>query len=178
MANVSEETAREATAARYNSYERDWKAAQEWMADTNSNKSCINMDEAHFAKLYSILISRTANLGPMYQSDSGSKATSVRGVVPLHDMFNHPPLGIDHNVELFTVGDLRAMLPEERVQQLVGKVLEEHGDELNDKDALLVARCEILPGDELFLPYRNNSAKPMKDEERAWTTLQYGFLIQ
>mmetsp|Transcript_23108 Transcript_23108/g.48747 ORF Transcript_23108/g.48747 Transcript_23108/m.48747 type:complete len:437 (+) Transcript_23108:13-1323(+) len=185
MAQVPEETAKEATAARYGSYKRDWNAAREWMADATCNISSIHMEEGTFAKLYSILISRTANLGPTYQRESESKEASsmVRGVIPLHDMINHPPFGTEHNVELLSVGDLRTMLSEEKVHQLLDKILRNIGKnalELDDKDVLLIARCEILPGDELFLSYRNNNrgSKPMEEKERAWTTLQYGFLIQ
>jgi hypothetical protein len=179
MAQVSEETAKEASAARYQSYTRDWGAAKEWMENDSDNTSkFINIDELQFAKLYSILISRTANLGPTYQRDSeSSKNLFVRGVIPLHDMINHPPASVERNVELLTVGDVREMLPEERLQQLVGTVFE-HNNVLDDRDVLLIARREISPGDELFLSYRNNRAKPMEEKERAWTTLQYGFLIQ
>lgn len=180
MAQVSEETAKEASVARYQSFKRDWSAAKEWLetADDTSSR-CINVDELQFTKLCSILISRTANLGPIYERDSISKNASVRGVIPLHDMINHPPPSIEYNVELFTVGDVRGMLSEERLQQLVGMVFEHNNNTiLDDKDALLIARREILPGDELFLSYRNNRAKPMEEKERAWTTLQYGFLIQ
>jgi hypothetical protein len=111
-------------------------------------------------------------------------------------MFNHPPSDMEHNVDLFMVGDLRKLMPEEEVWRLVGEVFgrvmdEPYGDinyeiigkkladgVLNSRDALLVARREISPGEELFLSYRNR-AKPMVDEkERAWTCLQYGFLPQ
>lgn len=180
MAQVSEETAKEASVARYQSFKRDWSAAKEWLEKTDDASSrCINVDELQFSKLCSIVISRTANLGPIYQRDSLSKNASVRGVIPLHDMINHPPPSIEYNVELFTVGDVREMLSEERLQQLVGMVFEHNNNNiLDDKDALLIARREILPGDELFLSYRNNRAKPMEEKERAWTTLQYGFLVQ
>jgi hypothetical protein len=177
MAQVSEETAKEASVARYKSYTRDWSAAKEFMENTGNTSRCINIDESQFAKLYSILISRTANLGPTYKRDSESKNVLVRGVIPLHDMINHPPPLIEHNVELLTVGDVREMLPEETLQALVGAVFE-HDNDLDDRDVLLIARREITPGDELFLSYRNNRANPMEEKERAWTTLQYGFLIQ
>lgn len=182
MAHIYQETAREAMVARYNTYAQDWRSAQEWTS--NKSKDCataqINLDESKFAELYSILISRTANLGPTYQEDSESeRPVAVRGVIPLHDMINHPPPDVEHNVELFTVGDLRELMPEESVRQLVGKVLFQHDSILDDRDVLLVARCQILPGDELFVSYRNNRRRPMVDEkERAWNTLQYGFLIQ
>ena len=114
----------------------------------------------------------------------------------MHDMINHPPSDVEHNVELFTVGDLRELLPEEKVQSFVGRVFRHDGDNddlyanggnknndgsllLDDKDILLVARRQIELGDELFLSYRNNRATPMVDEkERAWTTVQYGFFVQ
>jgi hypothetical protein len=196
MANVSDETAQEAITARYDAYERDWRIAQQWMNDFDD----IHMDELQFAELYSILVSRTANLGPVYagRNDRDANVTipPPRGVIPLHDMFNHPPSDMEHNVDLFMVGDLRKLMPEEEVWRLVGEVFgrvmdEPYGDinyetigkkladgVLNSRDALLVARREISPGEELFLSYRNR-AKPMVDEkERAWTCLQYGFLPQ
>lgn len=187
MAQVTKETANEAIAARYEAYARDWSTAKEWMKDNAHFATSINLEESKFAKLYSIIISRTANLGPVYQTERNNAA--VRGVIPLHDMFNHPPPDVEHNVELVTVGDLRDLMQEEEVQRLVGLVLG-HGNanagdynkkesSLDNKDVLLVARRQILPGEELFLSYRNNRSRPMIDEkERAWTTLQYGFFVQ
>mmetsp|Transcript_25612 Transcript_25612/g.41635 ORF Transcript_25612/g.41635 Transcript_25612/m.41635 type:complete len:365 (-) Transcript_25612:110-1204(-) len=166
-ANVSQQTASEASDFRYNAFVRDWSTAKEWMKENNNHI----MSESLFAKLYSILVSRTANLGPYYNN--------TRGVIPLHDMINHPDVEREHNIELFTVGDLRELVSEDTMQQLIGRVIEDDTEaQLDDRDVLLVARCEILEGDELFLSYRNNRAKPMDEKERAWTTLQYGFLVQ
>ncbi len=169
MANVSKETAEEASNFKYAAFTRDWNMAKEWMEGTDN----VIMTESQFAKLYSILVSRTANLGPYYNN--------TRGVVPLHDMINHPPPDLEHSIELFTVGDLKELVPGDMIQQLMNRFVHNDSDgsvlHLDDRDVLLVARREIRPGEELFLSYRNNRAKPM-EKERAWTALQYGFLVQ
>lgn len=171
MANVSKETAEEASNFKYAAFTRDWNMAKEWMEGTDNNNI---MTESQFAKLYSILVSRTANLGPYYNN--------TRGVIPLHDMINHPPPDVEHSIELFTVGDLKELVPGDMVQQLMNRFVHNDIDEsvlhLDDRDVLLVARREIRPGEELFLSYRNNRAKPLDEKERAWTALQYGFLVQ
>ena len=68
------------------------------------------------------------------------------------------------------------------IQQLMNRFVHNDRDEsvlhLDDRDVLVVAKREIRPGEELFLSYRNNRAKPMDEKERAWTALQYGFLVQ
>ena len=171
MANVSKVTAEEASNFKYAAFTRDWNMAKEWMEGTDNNDI---MTESQFAKLYSILVSRTANLGPYYNN--------TRGVIPLHDMINHPPPDVEHSIELFTVGDLKELVPGDMIQQLMNRFVHKDNDEsvlhLDDRDVLLVARREIRPGEELFLSYRNNRAKPMEEKERAWTALQYGFLVQ
>ena len=167
MANVSIETAKEASNFKYAAFTRDWNMAKEWMKATDNDI----MTESQFAKLYSILVSRTANLGPYYNN--------TRGVIPLHNMINHPPPDVEHSIELFTVGNLKELVPGDTMQQLMNRFV--HNDNvlnLDDRDVLLVAGREIRPGEELFLSYRNNRAKPMDEKERAWTTLQYGFLVQ
>ena len=171
MAIVSKETAEEASNFKYAAFNRDWNMAKEWMEGTDNNDI---MTESQFAKLYSILVSRTANLGPYYNN--------TRGVIPLHDMINHPPPDVEHSIELFTVGDLKELVPGDMIQQLMDRFVQNDNDgsilHLDDRDVLLVARREIRPGEELFLSYRNNRAKPMDEKERAWTALQYGFLVQ
>jgi len=131
-----------------------------------------------FGELYSIILSRTASLGPEWQNQSG--------IIPFHDMINHPPIDHESNVELFCFGDVRKMIgyvhSNEMIKRLVAKADENgtSGDNTvlyrdpRDTDILLVASRDIEAGNELWLSYKNTK-KEMKDEEKLWAMLQYGF---
>jgi len=157
----------EAIDARYNTFLKDFKSVNEY-----------NKDIAQFGDLYSIVLSRTANLGPEWENR--------RGIIPFHDMVNHPPLAEVSNVELFAFGDIRKMIgyvhANELVKQLVTRNAESNTDdggkkrlfcEPKDSDMLLVASREIEPGMELWLSY--NSRGEMEDEKKLGLMLQYGF---
>merc|ERR1712238_127521 len=76
-------------------------------------------NEETFANLYSIILSRSASLGPQWQNR--------RGVIPLHDVINHPSSSDGRkskNVELFCVGDVRNMAGDEMFKHLFSSLLQ------------------------------------------------------
>ena len=85
VANVTEDIAREAIDARYETYIKDWKSVTAYNEDASES----------FGDLYSIVLSRTATLGPEWKYQ--------RGIIPFHDMVNHPPLHQLPNIDLFSL---------------------------------------------------------------------------
>jgi hypothetical protein len=128
---------------------------------------------AEFGELYSIAISRTACLGPIWHNQ--------RGIIPVHDFVNHPPPSSRSNVELICFGDLRKMNGFVHANELLKRVKKDPNEttknvyfEPKDDDVLLVASRDIQIGNELWLSYRD-SQNIETDEEQIWLMLQYGF---
>ncbi len=103
------------------------------------------------------------------------------GIIPLHDMCNHPPLGHEANVELFCLGDIRSMIGNDNLNLLLQPLLTDaqlRGDAEHpifaDQDFVLAARKRIEPGEELLLSYKSNDGN-MCESEQLWLLLQYGF---
>jgi hypothetical protein len=166
-ASVPIEEVEKAVKARYERLQNDYQSLQDW----TSQKGLPKIPKDKCGRLHSIVVSRTAGLGPSYQGG--------RGVIPLHDIINHPPEHVPHNVELFTIGDMRKMIAsEEHVQHLLKPVidLKKAPAVLPDKDVVLVAREGIHFGDELFLCYKDRKSSPT-DQDRMWPLLQYGRYI-
>ena len=109
-----EETIRKVIDKRYRTFVRD----------LNSVKSFNITNEETFASLYSIILSRTASLGPQWQN--------CRGVIPLHDMINHPPSDGSKckNVELFCVGDVQNIAGDEIFMHLFSSLLQSSTPEI------------------------------------------------
>ena len=157
------EDVKEVIEKRYNTYQRDLKYAEKY-----------NIEEDLFSSLYSIVLSRTASLGFMWQN--------TRGIIPLHDMINHPPKdgSLSKNVELFCVGDIKNMIGNEGFEMLFSKLIKCSDDiqkqsvSCSDQDVLLVASKEIRHHDELLLSYRNCDQK-VDMKQQIWLLLQYGF---
>mmetsp|Transcript_25581 Transcript_25581/g.55949 ORF Transcript_25581/g.55949 Transcript_25581/m.55949 type:complete len:560 (+) Transcript_25581:244-1923(+) len=127
-----------------------------------------------FADMYCVVASRCANLGPQWEYE--------RGIIPLHDMHNHPPPGIEPNVDLHALGDVKLYMPE--VEDSVHQLLQTSGiidtsPPLDDRDILLVARRDIVPGEEMFLSYSRglSDSDDLTGQERLWLLFQYGFPI-
>jgi len=162
------------------------KRHRTFVRDLNSVRNCTASNEETFANLYSIILSRSASLGPQWQNR--------RGVIPLHDMINHPSSSDGRkskNVELFCVGDVRNMAGDEMFKHLFSSLLQTSdvmGDTSNesvglekdilesysDTDILIVAGRNINHDDELLLSYRDCS-KEVEIEHQIWLLLQYGF---
>lgn len=133
----------------------------------------------NFGDMYSITVSRTACLGPVWDNK--------RGIIPVHDFMNHPPSNSRPNVELFCFGDLRKMIGFAHATELLKRVMQDpneigsnqHGEngsffEPRDTDILLVASRDIGTGSELWLSYRD-PASIKSEEDKIWLMLQYGF---
>ena len=127
--------------------------------------------EEEWGELYSAVLSRTANLGPEWNYETG--------IIPFHDMLNHPPPPSSNaNVELFTVGDVQSYTGPYEMRSLVQKAFGEQVTTsltLGNKDMLLVAKQKIWPGDELLLDYKEGKTEWNDEKERVWLLLQYGF---
>ncbi len=155
FAEASTQDAKEAIDARYDCMKRDWEAVKTFYAE----------DEDHFANLYSIVVSRTARLGAEWQNKGG--------IIPLHDMCNHPPFDRESNVELFCVGDIIRMIGNDNFTLLMDDFISGGNLKYQDQDILLVASRDIQPGNELWLKYKSRSK--METKEKLWLMLQYGF---
>lgn len=132
---------------------------------------CRRLDSlgiTNYQDLYGVVLSRAANLGPQWNYASG--------IIPLHDMLNHVPIGKTPSVELFTVGEIASQTSRNHVARLASKACFAE-TKMQDTDLILVARQNIHPGEELFLSYTKRSM--LADEEtRVWKMLQYGFCLQ
>lgn len=114
--------------------------------------------------IYAIVLSRVANLGPNWNGESG--------IIPLHDMVNHPPLNVEHNIELFSIKDIASLTSDDYVTSRAQSTFSIK--QPDDQDLVLVARKIIYPGEELFLAY---AKRDLTEEERVWKMLQYGFSL-
>lgn len=161
----------EAIDKRYETFMKDFKEMKKKKYHASNR-----LKAADFGAIYSIVVSRSACLGPIW----GGK----RGIIPLHDFLNHPPSSDKSNVELFCFGDLRKMVGYVHANELVRRVLNDPNEkkvskkdghfEPKDDDIVLVASRDIGIGDELWLSYRDSN-KIDSVEERIWLMLQYGF---
>ena len=165
VANVTEDIAREAIDARYETYIKDWKSVTAYNEGASES----------FGDLYSIVLSRTATLGPEWEYQ--------RGIIPFHDMVNHPPLHQLPNIDLFSFGDVREQIGYVRTCDMIRTKAKNEIDaglikdsvlEPQDGDMLLVAREKIIKGDEIWLSYKANKEN-VEAKERIWLVLQYGF---
>lgn len=217
MAELSHATpsqVQEMVNTRYQTFQKDWENVRDFLNNENESSA----DETHqqtFAELYSLVLSRTANLGPewgyqmgAYHADiciaitrcsSFEKASCLTllhpmcvfcptGIIPLHDMCNHPPYGQEPNVELFCLGDIRSMIGNDHLQQLLRPLLvptQNQSDDTTttgtatdpafmDRDFVLAARRPIRANEELWLNYKSNEGE-MPAELQLWLLLQYGF---
>jgi len=156
---------------RYGTFMRDYARMQR-------EKYCTETAES-FGDMYSIAVSRTACLGPVWDNK--------RGIIPVHDFMNHPPSNTRPNVELFCFGDLRKMIGFVHATELLKRVIQDPNEsasvqegengsffEPRDTDILLVASRDIGTGSELWLSYRD-PASIKSEEDKIWLLLQYGF---
>jgi hypothetical protein len=152
-------------------FHRDWDAVKSVLAQDCDQD--IDEMKRNFAELYTFVLSRTANLGPEWGNQMG--------IIPLHDMINHPPFGQEANVELFCLGDIRSMIGNDGLKMLLRPLLTE--DQLRgkteppifmDRDFVIAARERIEPHQELFLSYKSSEVEVSK-KEQIWLLLQYGF---
>jgi hypothetical protein len=166
----------------YTAFENDWDRAREFLSNGAVNEKISNEKiKDEFGLLYRLCLSRAANLGPQWANEMG--------VIPLHDMINHPPPNKEANVELFCLGDIRSAIGNDGLKSLLSPLMHQLQVEKNilkvphekfespkllDNDFALVARTNINPGDELFLSYRRDTEN-LNDEKRIWLWLQYGF---
>uniref|UniRef100_A0A7S3PTX5 SET domain-containing protein n=1 Tax=Chaetoceros debilis TaxID=122233 RepID=A0A7S3PTX5_9STRA len=148
---------REAIDSRHVCFKRDWELVKDF----------YKFDEEHFGYFYSIIVSRVAKLGSDWQDEGG--------IIPLHDMTNHPPYYCDPNIELFCIGNIRHMIGDENFTIMFQDLLDDANDEmkLRDDDILLVASRNIEPGEELWLKYKDRG--DMEERDKLWLMLQYGF---
>lgn len=133
-------------------------------------RHCARLEESYgcaksnVGDLYGIVLSRSATLGPDWNYDSG--------IIPLHDMLNHPPRDQTPSVELFSIGEIASLTSREHVERLAKSNFSLTN--LQDRDLALVARQTIHPGEELFLSYTKRELLS-NEQARVWKTLQYGF---
>ena len=124
-----------------------------------------------FADMYSVVVSRCAVMGPAWDY--------AYGIIPMHDMHNHPPPSVESSVELHALGDVRPHI--ERLEEQVNSLINLSGvadisPPLDDQDILIVARRDIQPGEELYLSYRDASeTQGLTSNDRLWLLFQYGF---
>jgi len=148
---------KEAIDTRYDCFTLDWHTVKQF------NKK----DKQHFGDLYSIVVSRVARLGPEWHNQGG--------IIPLHDMSNHPPYHLDSNIDMLCIGDVRKMIGDDDFSILIRALIEDEYDNihLSDDDVLLVASRNIQPGEELWLKYKDGHE--MDEKEKLLLMLQYGF---
>jgi len=152
---------REAIDTRYDCFTLDW----------NTVKQFNTRGKLDFGDLYSIVVSRVASLGPEWHNQGG--------IIPLHDMSNHPPYHRDSNMDLLCIGDVRRMIGDDDFSILIKALFVEDDNDndnihLSDDDVLLVASRNIQPGEELWLKYKDGHDM-MDDNEKSLLMLQYGF---
>ena len=167
MADAREDSVKEAITYRYDTFMKDFKSVMKFHEDADENES--------FGDMYSIILSRTASLGPEWGNQ--------RGIIPFHDMINHPPVHHLPNIELFCFGDLRKTIGYvptfDTIRTLAEKeigvsVSRDSYLELKDEDILLIAKREIRQNDEIWLSYKKLNEE-MDSRKRIWLVLQYGF---
>lgn len=165
QADSSPREIQQALEVRYDVFQQHCKR----FGDMMSNNKSLKHD------LYGIVLSRAANLGPHWNHQSG--------IIPLHDMLNHPPAGTLPSVELFTIGELCRQTSQDHVEQLLfssGHLCPttRQDETLQEKDLVLVARRAIQPGEELFLSYTKRELLATNEKDRVWKMLQYGFCLE
>jgi hypothetical protein len=163
----------EAIQTKYKIFENDWNNVKSFLLGDDSNEEERVKLKEEFGELYSLVLSRTANLGPEWGNQMG--------IIPLHDMINHPPRGQEANVELFCLGDIRSAIGNENLKMILRPLLTENhlrGIEdpptFLDQDFVIAARKRIDPNEELFLSYKSGIGE-MSEREQIWLFLQYGF---
>lgn len=124
-----------------------------------------------FADMYSVVVSRCAVMGPAWNYSYG--------IIPCHDMHNHPPPSVESSVELHALGDVRPHIEglDDEVNNLVHlSGISDVSPPLDEQDILIVARRDVQPGEELFLAYREASeTQGLTSTDRLWLLFQYGF---
>ena len=124
-----------------------------------------------FADMYSVVASRCAVMGPAWNYSYG--------IIPAHDMHNHPPPSVESSVELHALGDVRPHIEglDDEVLNLIHlSGVADVSPPLDEQDILIVARRDIEPGEELFLAYRDASeTQGLTSNDRLWLLFQYGF---
>ncbi|KAG7368251.1 hypothetical protein IV203_030994 [Nitzschia inconspicua] len=180
MARLSHATisqVKELLDAKFQTFQEDWKNVQDFIKKDNGSIAL----QKDFAELYSLVLSRTANLGPEWGNQMG--------IIPLHDMCNHPPYGHDPNVELFSLGNIRSMIGNDQLKQLLRPLLPIRSKDTDpstttsnipifmDRDFVLAARRPIRSDEELWLSYKSNG-REMSASDQLWLLLQYGFPFQ
>jgi SET domain. len=190
MIESQHDTVREALQKRYETFVKDKNSIMNLLHDQHHHKEnqSNNDDFSSLSFLledvYRLVLSRSASLGPLWNHQ--------RGIIPFHDMINHPPSGKQSNVELFSVAHVCEMIGRDATCDMIRMLTvgEEnakngYGDATNaansvlngldDKDLLLVATREIHPGDELWLCYKKFAGEQQDPREKLWWTIQYGF---
>jgi hypothetical protein len=148
---------KKALQARYNVFEKHCTRLEELSGYTK--------DYYNVGHLYGIVLSRSATLGPDWNYESG--------IIPLHDMLNHPPMHKNPSVELFSIGEIASHTCWEHVTRLVKRTFSL--THVHSADLVLVARQTIRPGEELFLSYTRRDLLQTNEHSRVWKALQYGF---
>ena len=126
------EKLKEAIDARYKTFMGEYENMKNKKKDSNSNHNPLDIhtNKTTIGDMYSIAVSRTAGLGPMWDNQ--------RGIIPVHDFLNHPPpsqplslpspsdrngngneYNDNSNVQLFCFGDLRKMIGFVHANELV-----------------------------------------------------------
>ena len=132
----------------------------------------MGLTPEEFMDIYCVVMSRCANLGPEWEYE--------RGIVPFHDMHNHPPKSVESSVNLYTLGDVKPHMSNvvddiEALVKISGN--NDLSPPLDDKDILMVASRDVMPGEEIFLAYREPSEMDSSytGQDRLWIMFQYGF---
>jgi len=180
------DTVKEALQKRYKTFVRDRNSVMNILVKESLHYSTSDIrDNLTFSLLlenvYKLVLSRLASLGPQWNNQ--------RGIIPFHDMVNHPPGNRQSNVELFTFADVTQRIGHDATCDMIRK-LAQCSDErtkndndadvnnMDDKDLLVVATRDIHQGDELWLSYKQCTVTGEYDPRQLlWWTLQYGFPI-
>lgn len=158
MAETNLAVIQDAIETRYNVYQNDHSIMANACGDTNV--PLLN-------ELYTIILSRSANLGPDWEYQGG--------IIPLHDMLNHPPRGVAPSVELMSIGEVTRLTSEAFTKDLVQSAFGNNLVLREMRDLVLVARRPIQGGEELLMSYSGKADTQPSEKERAWRMLQYGF---
>jgi hypothetical protein len=198
--------------ARYDTYLKDRENVMILLEslyshESNSNKNNKDVIAEMFDEFYSLVLSRSAALGPEWNNQ--------HGIIPFHDMMNHPPKGCESNVELFCCGDVCKSIGHVHTHDMLDRLVKDddddekeeeeetvhsssgtcHGNDANETenldstlhgnrqlkwhnaDIVLVATREICEGEELWLRYKKLQQED-DPRKKLWFMLQYGFPLQ